>query len=175
MEGDMENSLPMEVGFGKDVSPIFAALFSTFIGWLNRNDDDRKRYLGKLRVAVPHWRPSDRAFLLRALETKGKSCKGSYVQRLLKDVGPERFKLIIFGEEKFCNGCGRSSYIGDDRLWACKRCVEEEVRHKARYCNVECQKSDWLKHKAEKHSCETPSAKCDGMTTSQQRKRSNSW
>jgi len=137
-----------------DVERVFDAMWTLFGGWIFREkDEDKKKYVRKLRVVAPHWRLADRAFLLRALETNGKSCPGSYAQRLLKEVGPERFKRIAFGDEKFCNGCGRSSYVGEDRLWACEICVHDHrIRPKARYCNGECQRLDWLKHKATFHS-----------------------
>lgn len=154
--------------------------------------ETQDQYMKKLNTAAPHWRKEDRAYILRAIETNGESCRDTYVDRLLKAVGQEKFKVssklesgiegrccklcslsgdsnriaaslhgkssygsfqvLAFGKEKFCGACGRSSYVGEERLWSCKRCCEEEVRPKARYCNVQCQKADWLKHKKEAHS-----------------------
>ncbi|KAL1621163.1 hypothetical protein SLS54_005658 [Diplodia seriata] len=51
-------------------------------------------------------------------------------------LSPEIFTACEFVEDE-CSECGN----GSDALLRCARC------HKARYCNTECQKKAWKKHK----------------------------
>jgi len=155
---------------------ILNGFIRTYLGWVALDTSNLQRYLKdhttleispdcqlsqnaylkKLKVAPPHWRPEDRDFMLRAIKTKGKSCRDSFVERVLNEVGVDQFKVLVFGKEKFCGNCGRSSYVGSERLWCCRRCVEEHIRPKARYCNVECQKAHWHQHRYESHGGKKP-------------------
>jgi len=141
------------------VAATFGSFSTMYSIWKSLDEGVKICYLGKLRVSVPHWRMEDRSYFLASIRTKGKTCKGSYVGELLKEVKMQRFKEIVFGKEKFCAHCHRSSYIGNGRLWCCRRCVEEHVRPKARYCNVKCQKAHWPQHRYEAHGGKKPDEK----------------
>lgn len=63
-----------------------------FLKFLKTNKE-RRRYLKKLKIAEVHWRDEDRAVLLEAIETKGASRQGTYIERLIQTVGLEKFEV----------------------------------------------------------------------------------
>lgn len=73
----------------------FGSFFTMYVIWQSMDEGGKMRYLGKLRVSVPHWRAEDRSYLVAAIRTKGKSCKGTYVGELLKKVRMQKFKVCL--------------------------------------------------------------------------------
>lgn len=50
-------------------------------------------YTEKMKVAAPHWRAEDRAFILQAIERKGSNYSKTYVDLLIEAVGVDQFKV----------------------------------------------------------------------------------
>lgn len=74
----------------------FKSLFTMYSIWKFLDENGKIRYLSKLWISVPHWRVEDRSYLLAAIRTMGKSCEGTYVGDLLKEVGMQLFKVCLF-------------------------------------------------------------------------------
>lgn len=95
-------------------------------------------------VGIPDWEVAARyATRIAISPTFAVPCvEGVVDQDMAKEIR-ERRATAGEAEVEVCRNCGRRESRGGGALKKCMRCLE------VRYCSVECQKTDWKKHRME--------------------------
>lgn len=87
----------------------FKSFITMYSIWKCLDERGKVRFLGKLRVSVPHWPKFERSHFLDAIKTNGNSCYGTYVSNLISEIGKKQFQVRCF--------VAKNAYYSPHHFW----------------------------------------------------------